>query len=133
MNEPITIAKVRKETTVKIPAGGYIVLRNPDESFADHVVTRTKLINADGTNEDYSLVITGRINNTHPILRLVTPDEKKARDKELEKSSKANERASKEASEREAKQKAEAKKKSDDEHAARLAKVNKENDSIRTK
>lgn len=133
MNEPVTIVKVRKETKVTIPAGGWMLLVGPDQHFAAHAEKRAKLIKPDLVNEDFESVCVGRIRNTHQTLRLITSAQKKASDDELAKSAEAFKKSNADAENRTKALKASEDKKLSEDHSEKISKINKENDAIREK
>ncbi len=129
MNECITLAKVRKETKITVPAGGWVILVSPNDQFDEHQKTRNKLNVA--VNDDYEKIIIGRLRNTHSDIRLLTSAEKKASEKELEAFNKSLVNADDDSKKRQARID---KEKADNEstiHAEKLAEVNKVNDQIR--
>lgn len=131
MFEPITLAKVRKATTVKVPAGGWIILGSPNQSLSEHIAKRAKLVKDGTTNDDYEKIIIGRLQSTHSNAVFVTTAEQKARDAAQESFTKDAVAANDDAKAREKALKDAADKTAQDEHAKRLAQINAENDAIR--
>lgn len=133
MYEPILIAKVRKERTVTIPAGGWIILGTPDEGLAASIAKRSKLVQSGNVSDEFSSVLIGRIQDTSPPARFVTAaDAQKAQDLK-----KANDRAVVEqhqnAIQLRVNAEADETKRRAQEHAERLAEINAQNDAIRTR
>jgi hypothetical protein len=82
MHQPITLAKVRKAQTIKVPAGGWIILVDPDQSFDKHHNKR-KSLSESPVSEDYETVACGRLDNKYADLKLKTADEQKAESQRL--------------------------------------------------
>jgi len=133
MNEPITIAKVRKDTKITVPAGGWILLVGPDKHFAEHAARRAKIVSADLVNEEYETVCVGRLRNTHSEIRLMTSDQRKAADAEIERANKALSKSADEAKKRDTDLEASLQKSQSDSRADEVAKANKFNDEIRNR
>lgn len=133
MNEPVTLVKVRKQTNVIIPAGGWMLIADPDEHFSEHVKARNQLLSPDLVNDDYEVICTGRVRNTHTNIRFKTAAERKAQDEEMKKANAALAKSDEEAESRQKKLddgKAELERKA---HAEKIAVANKENDAIRNR
>ena len=133
MHESITVAKVRKATTVKIPAGGWVLISTPDEPFLAHINRRAELIKDGFVNEDFFTLLIGRLADSHPVARFVTAAEAKT----AEETRKANEtaianqnaeaivlRKKADATEQEKREKA---------HAKKIAEINEQNDATRNR
>ena len=133
MNEPLLIARVRKDTKITVPAGGWIILVGPDEPFARHTDERRKLLSADLVNDTYSQVEIGRLRNMNTGLRLITTAERKERDAELAANEEALEKGPEEAKNRQAKLAKDQADKAQKAHEEKVAEVSKENDAIREK
>ena len=133
MHESITVAKVRKATTVKIPAGGWVLISTPDEPFKTHIDRRTALVKDGFVNEDFSTLLIGRLSDSHPVARFVTAAEAKT----AEETRKANETAlaNQNATAIELRKKADAAaaEKAAAEHKAKIAAINQENDATRNR
>lgn len=105
MNEPITIAKVRKDpksSELKSSAGKWVLVAGPDAHFSEHNSARVKCVNAGLVSEDYDQIIVGRIRHTSPALILQTEAEKKRFDSDLKKDLESLDSASKDANVRQA-------------------------------
>ena len=131
MHQPLTIAKVRKETEVTVPAGGWIILVSPEESFSEHHATRLDLAKEGQVNEKYETVACGRLDNKYADLNFLTAAEAKAAEALAAKVDKSLERGPDEAENRQRKLWAEQQKRDEDVHKARVAEANKVNDEIR--
>lgn len=130
MNEPITLAKVRKETKITVPSGGWVVLVSPNETnIQDHIDARRQLLG--NVNDDYEKVIIGRLRNSHTDLRFLTTEQKKTLDKDLAKASASFSKSGEEAAKRESDMEKAEKEKADVAHKTKVAEANKINDSIR--
>lgn len=77
MSETITLGRIRK-------TGEWKVLVAPDKQFGEHDSAYRKIANVSPVNEEFTDVIVGRVQRVLPPLKLITSDEKKAKD-ELEK------------------------------------------------
>lgn len=64
MNESIVVAQVRKDTTVKVPAGGWVILCDPSQPFTD----ANKAFDAQSSpvSENFSRIVIGRIRHERP-------------------------------------------------------------------
>ena len=133
MNQAITIAKVRKETKITVPAGGFVILVGPDKPWAEHDKARRKIAAKFPINDDYELVAIGHITNSHPDLKLVTAEENKAEQEEIRRRDEAIAKSIRDAEDRAAKFGETEAQKAQKEHQARVAKLNAVHDAIRSK
>jgi hypothetical protein len=81
MNEPICIARARKETTVKVKAGDWIILTNPDGTFSEANAAFEKANSP--VNEDFNRIIIGKIQHTRPSQNPITKAENEVRLKQF--------------------------------------------------
>jgi hypothetical protein len=133
MYEPITVVKVREARTVTIPAGGWMILGNPDQPLSQQIEARNKLVRSGNVNDEFSALLIGRLQNTHPNTRFVTRKEAEAAAAQTVAHNASIEKNISDARAREKQMAEDAQKKRDAEHAARIKEVNKLNDSIRTR
>lgn len=83
MHQPLSIAKVRKETKLTVPAGGWVIVCSPDQPFSEHAAFRQRL-NCDGqVNEKYATLAVGRMDNKYADIVFLTEEEKKAQDEKM--------------------------------------------------
>lgn len=129
MHEPITIARLRKATTIKVPAGGWIVLVGPDKSFTEHAGARAKLAES-ATHAEMSEVICGRIDNKYRNLRFLTTAEIAANAQEVVAADKAVAQSIAEGKTLAEKKNASDLEKSQSAHKEQIARINKENAAI---
>ena len=84
MSEQITIAKARKELTLKVKAGEYYILVQPGESYDKHLSAYRKAAQKMPVNDEVSRVCIGKVVHTNPVLNLVTSEEKVKLDEQEE-------------------------------------------------
>ena len=77
MSDNILIGKSRK-------TGRWVILASPDDPYGKHLETYRGIASAAPVNEDFSRVLSGRVQNTSTPLSLITGDENTARLKMLE-------------------------------------------------
>lgn len=77
MNEPICVARVRKEQTIKVKPGDWIILTTPDGTFADANEAFTKA--SSPVSEEFSRILVGKIQHTRPAQNPLTNKENEAR------------------------------------------------------
>lgn len=133
MNQSITIAKVRKETSIKVPAGGWIVLVQPEEPWANHAGARQKIAAAGRVNDEYSVVAVGKLNNQFSDLKLLTEEEDKKQTEQLKASEKQSVESAKSAEARQKKLSDDAAARERKAHQDKIASINKEHDAIRNR
>jgi hypothetical protein len=131
MHQPITIAKVRKATTIKIPAGGWIILVSPDQSFDQHH-NRRKTLAQSPINDEFETVACGRLDNKYADLKLRTAEEQKAEQQRQKEYDESIKKSLKDAEERQAKINASQGDKDQAAHEKRVLDLNKSHDAIRT-
>ena len=78
MYEPITVVKVRKETKITVPAGGWMLVGQPDEPLHLQLARRAELLKDGGVNDKYEKLLIGRLQATNPPAVFVTADGAKA-------------------------------------------------------
>ena len=81
MNEPICIARARKEQTVKVKAGDWIILTSPDGTFSEANSAFEKANSP--VNEDFNRIIIGKIQHTRPSQNPITKAENETRLKQF--------------------------------------------------
>ena len=81
MNEPICIARARKEQTVKVKAGDWIILTSPDGTFSEANSAFEKANSP--VNEDFNRIIIGKIQHTRPSQNPITKVENETRLKQF--------------------------------------------------
>lgn len=131
MFEPLTAVQVRKATTVKIPAGGWVLLGSPDESMAAQIARRAELVKDGNVNEDFSRLIIGRLQDTHTPTRFRTQAEQDAADKAAKETDKILTGHNDDARKRQKKLAKDQQDEADEAHAEKVAKLNEDNDAIR--
>ena len=129
-HQSLTIAKVRKAQTVKVPAGGWIILVDPDESFDKHANKRRALAQSP-INEDFEIVACGRLDNKYADLKLVTPEEQKAELQRLKDYDASLEKSMKDAEKRQAAFDSSEDEKGKAAHEKKILELNKQHDAIR--
>jgi PAS domain-containing protein len=77
MNEPICVARVRKEQTIKVKPGDWIILTTPDGTFADANEAFAKA--SSPVSEEFSRILVGKIHHTRPAQNPLTNKENEAR------------------------------------------------------
>jgi len=133
MYEPIFLAKVREEITVKIPAGGWIILGSPDQPLHASIAARAELIKNGNVSDKFSALLIGRIQDiSTPVKFMTTAEAKKAAG--LEKSHQDSlSQSHQDALQREKDVAAKQQKSAEEIHAARVAEINRQNDAIRNR
>lgn len=132
MYQPVTVVKVRKETKITVPAGGWVLLGHPDMPLHEQINQRAKLVQDGNVSDDYETLVIGRITDTHTPTRFVTKKEHEAaknRTKETEKNL-ADSHIS--ALERQKKHDEAVKAEKQAKHDAEVARLNEEHQDIRT-
>ena len=130
MNEAVTIAKVRKETKITVPAGGWVILKGPDDNFNDHFNEHLKCNKDFPVNDAYERVLVGRV-QTSKKTDFITAAELKQTQSDAEKWEQDQIKA------REANRNKQIaldqgdSEKARKEHEAKVAEISKENDEIR--
>lgn len=132
MFEPITLAKVRKATTVKVPAGGWIIVCTPEQPLSEHIAKRAEVVRKGNVSDEFEKILIGRIQSTHSNAVFVTTDEQKAREAAQEKFNKGAEKANDDAKAREKELRDAAAKKEQEAHDRKVAALNRQHDAIRT-
>lgn len=133
MYEPITVVKVRKETTIKVPAGGWVIIGQPDEPLHSQINRRAELIKDGAIHDKFERLLIGRLQSTHPNVSFVTKAEAADAKKAEEAREKSLASSHSDAVKRQEQQKKDAEEKAAKEHAERLKKVNAINDAIRNR
>lgn len=133
MNETLLIAKVRKETTVTVPAGGFVILAGPEKAVADQLAMRAKMLSKGTVSEDYETLSIGRLRSSHPDAKFVTSAQKKKAEEQFKAAEASMSESNKQAAARQKKLDAEAAEQAQKAHAAKVAEINKENDAIRNR
>lgn len=133
MYESITIVKVRSAVTVKVPAGGWLLLFNPDQPLHEHLAARAKLVNAGNVNDEFEKMLVGRLQDSTTPVTFVTTKEA-AQQKVTQAETAASFTKSNEDAKARQKQMAEdlaaAKQ---EEHEARVKELNEEHDALRNR
>jgi hypothetical protein len=133
MHQPLTIVKVRKEITVKVPAGGWVLLVSPDQPFGDHVAKRREIFEKGLVNEDIEIVAVGRMDNKFADLKLITKAEEDAAKKVAAQTEKDLAKSNEDARARQKRLEDDAAKREREAHDKQVAEISKENDAIRTR
>ncbi len=131
MNEPITIAKIRKATTIKVPAGGWVILVSPGQVFTDHANLRRELAQSLPTHEEFETVIVGRINESFTPLKFRTAKDQESHAEELKRNDEAMAQSNRDALERQKKIDSEINEANEKAHKETVAKLNASHDAIR--
>lgn len=130
MYESITVVKVRKPTTVKVPAGGWVLLFNPDQPLHEHLAARTALIKDGNVNEEFETLLVGRLQESSTPVKFVT----EAGAAELQKLQKATAasftKSNNDAKSRQKKQETDALAVQQRDHEARVAEINEQHAEI---
>lgn len=130
MHEPITIAKVRKAVTIKVPAGGWIIIASPDQPFTEHHTVRSQLAAGGQTNDQYQTVVCGRFDNKYRNLVFLTAADLAAQKQEALDAEKAVAKSVEAANKLQAKKNADEQEKAKANHKSEVAKANLVNASI---
>jgi hypothetical protein len=130
MHQPITIAKVRKAQTVKVPAGGWIILVGPDQSFDQHHNRRKDLAQSP-INDEFEAVACGRLDNKYADLKFRTVEEQKAEEARLKAYDESLKKSIADATKRQADINATAGQQDQAAHDKRVLELNKSHDAIR--
>ena len=133
MYEPVTVAKVRKETTIKVPAGGWVLVGQPDEPLHKQISRRAELLKDGGINEDYERLLIGRLQATHPTANFVTKDQAEQAKKDIAARETSLDKSNKDAAAREEKSARAITAAAAEAHAAKLKEINAANDAIRNR
>lgn len=131
MYEAITVVKVRKPTTVKIPAGGWLLLCTPDQPLHLHVAKRADLVKKGPVNEDFERLMIGRLQDTSAPINFVTADQKDAAEQTHAANQKNLEQSHKDALKRQKQHAATEREEEQRKHDDQLAEINRQNDSVR--
>lgn len=133
MFESVTLVRVRKDTKITVPAGGWLLLANPNQPMSEHVALRAKLVREGNVNDEYERLVIGRVQDTHTPTRFVTTDESKAAIKRQEATAKSLATSHTDALARQKQQSADAIKASEADHKSKVAELSAEHDKIRTR
>jgi hypothetical protein len=131
MYEPVTIARVRKDTTVTVPAGSWILLCGPDKPLSEHIAKRTALVRDGAVNEDFEQLHVGRIQDTNSPVRFVTAKEKSDAEKAAKENEKALAKSNADAKKRQSKIEEEQSDSAQKAHEEKVAQLNQTHDAIR--
>lgn len=132
MYEPITVVKVRKETTIKIPAGGWMLLCPPDAPLHQHVSKRQELVK-EMVNEEIAEIKIGRLQDVSPAFRFTTEKDQKDAEKRQKENDAAIAKANKEQAELQKKRDADRISKEEADRKVKVELLNKQHDAIRNK
>lgn len=72
MSNTITLGKSRKD-------GSWVILVQPEKPFGDHLDAYRKIANKAPVNDEFSVVLIGKLNHSSPALKLISTKEGEAR------------------------------------------------------
>lgn len=131
MYEPVTIVKVRKPTTVKVPAGGWVLLFSPDQPLHQHLAKRAELVREGNINEDFEQILVGRLQDSTVPVKFITKVQSATSAQTREENEKRFADSNADALARQKKQQADAAKAAAEDHKARVEELNEQHAAIR--